>query len=280
MSEQTAMEMEQPRIRPIDILEQMNSDAPVFLGFSPRGPVREPFEIKRWGQFIVKFGSMKKAGYLATAAKGFFENGGSHFIVLNMGERPEGTDDVVAAYKESLQLLDEIPDIPFVIAPGEHDPLVQDAILDYCQERGIYAVLDGPEELVERVEEPLDEEGAESEIPSEIHEAGTEAVLDEVLPKERYENMPRVEGDKGILVFPWLYLRDRVMGNFYIPPSGHVAGILCRLHQDDQRPEFETIKGTILLKYKFSREEIDEYSSRGINFLRYPTKHPGFMLYE
>jgi hypothetical protein len=31
----------------------MKTDLPVFVGFSPRGPINEAREIKRWGQFIV-----------------------------------------------------------------------------------------------------------------------------------------------------------------------------------------------------------------------------------
>ncbi len=90
--------------------------------------------------------------------------------------------------------------------------------------------------------------------------------------------MPAVEGEHGLVIYPWIYLKDRVMGDFYIPPTGHIAGILCRLFNENERPEYSLIEGTILLRYKFSKEDIDRYSSRGIRFLTYPTKNPGIVL--
>ncbi len=95
---------------------------------------------------------------------------------------------------------------------------------------------------------------------------------------EKYVNMPEVIGNSGTVIYPWIYLRDRVLGDFYIPPTGHIAGILCRLFTDDERPKFSDISGTVLLKYKFSSEDIEKYGVRGISFLKYPTKVPGLIL--
>lgn len=272
-AEEAMKEEREKRLRPADILEAMKSDAPVFVGFSERGPVGEPVEIKRWGQYIVKFGTMRKSGFLATSSRGFFINGGGRFYVLNLGERPVEVEEAAARYSEGLAALDALEDIPFIIAPGEHEPEVHGAILEYCERRGTYAILDGPEELIER--QPQQEEGTEGEAAGQPAEEG--AVEEE---EERYENMPKVSSERGLVVFPWIYLKDRVLGNFYIPPTGHVAGILCRLYGSGERPEYSTIEGTVLLRYKFSPEDIGLYSPRGISFLRYPTKHPGLMLYE
>jgi hypothetical protein len=272
------------RLKPIDILEGMKTDLPVFVGFSPRGPVNEPTEIKRWGQFIVKFGSIKKCGFLATSVNGFFLNGGKRFLTLNLGDRPESIEEVKMRFEEGLRALDEYDEIPFIVAPGEDDPSIHGIILDYCKMKGAYAILDGPEELIETVKEPEDsiEEGEYSEErlktgPEENAEKPGEEGIDQA-EEEKYENMPEIKGDHGLVIYPWIYLKDRVMGNFYIPPTGHIGGILCRLYNESERPAFSEIKGTVLLKYKFPSEEIDKYSPRGISFLKYPTKNPGLML--
>jgi hypothetical protein len=262
----------------------MKTDLPVFVGFSPRGPINEAREIKRWGQFIVKFGSFKKCGYLATSVNGFFLNGGKRFITLNLGERPENFEEVKKRVEEGLRALDDYDEIPFIIAPGEDDPSIHEVILDYCKMKGTYAILDGPEELIETSREPEEfveeSEGTEERLetaPEDYTEkAGDEGT--EMAEEEKYENMPEIKENNGVVIYPWIYLKDRVMGNFYIPTTGHVAGILCRLYNENDRPKFSEIKGTILLKYKFTSEEIEKYSPRGISFLKYPTKNPGLML--
>jgi hypothetical protein len=279
---------QEPRLKPIDILNGMNSDAPVFVGFSPRGPVNEPFEIKRWGQFIVKFGSFKKCGYLATSMNGFFGNGGKRCYVLNLGERPVDLEDLTERFTEGLKSLDGLDDIPFILAPGESELEIHDAILTYCEQRGTFALLDGPEGLVEKVVEP--EEPDVGEVVSEEYKTAPEAEPDieaktegaepeaEAGEDEKYVNMPEVIGKAGTVIYPWIYLKDRVLGDFYIPPTGHIAGILCRLYAGNDRPKFSDIKGTVLLKYKFSSEDIEKYKVRGISFLKYPTKAPGLIL--
>ncbi|GBE56373.1 phage tail sheath protein [archaeon BMS3Bbin16] len=273
-------EVQQPRLKVIDILNSMGSDAPVVIGFSPRGPVNEPFEIKRWGQFIVKFGSFKKCGYLATAVNGFFTNGGRRCYVLNLGEQPAETEAVVAAVMEGLKTLDSLENIPFILAPGEAEAEVHDAILAYCEVRGTYALLDGPEDLVETVVEAEDSEVAdegEAEVEEAVPVEEQPDVLaeDESEAREKYENLPYVIGDFGTVVYPWIYLKDRVLGDFYIPPTGHIAGILASLYNSGERPRFSTVEGTILLKYKFTVDEKAEYSERGLTILGYPNKKPG-----
>jgi len=252
------------RLRALDILEAMEDEAPVFIGFSPVGPKREPVEIRRWGQFIVKFGSYKKCGYLATSVNGFFLNGGSRCHVLNLGERSEALEERVRVYQEALPALDQLERLPFILAPGEWEPEVHEAILAYCERRATYAVLDGPEELVERRKE---EEGEQEESGEEDAEKD-----------ERYENMPLVKGGRGMVVYPWIYLRDRVLGDFFIPPAGHVAGILARLYREGARPEHVDIAGTVYMKYKFTAEEMEPRRERGISFLEYADKYPALML--
>jgi hypothetical protein len=188
-----------------------------------------------------------------TSAKGFFLNGGKRFIILNLGERPSEPEEVKSKFREGLNLLDGLEDIPFVISPGEHDPEIHSILIESCEKRGTYAILDGPMELVEKKVAPPEEpgEGADEAPmgPSAAEPGAATPDPSAIEPEEeKYENLPEVKSDKGLVVFPWIYFKDRVMGDFYIPPTGHVAGILNR--------------------------------KRGISFLRYPTKHPGLMLHE
>jgi hypothetical protein len=269
-------EKPETKLNPVDILDNMGTDAPVFVGFSPRGPVNEAVEIKRWGQFIVKFGSFKKCGYLATSVNGFFINGGKRCYVLSLGERPEDLEEVKKRFNDGLSALNGREDIPFILSPGENDLSIHETILDYCEGKGTYALLDGPEELIEIVKEEPNEAIEEGEEVEKKIEADLEE--DATTEEEKYENMPSVEGNNGLVIYPWIYLKDRVLGDFYIPPTGHVAGILSRLYTDNERPGFSTINGTVLLRYKFTSEEIEQFRPRGISFLQYPTKNPGLML--
>lgn len=263
--------------RPADVISHMKTPLPVFVGFSARGPVNKPFEIKRRGQFIVTFGSMKKCGYLAPAASGFFLNGGERFMVLNLGLRPEGLEDVKGRFKEGLAALDALEDIAFIIAPGEYEPSIHEILLDYCEKRDCYALLDGPEELIENVKEASEDEGVAVD-ESKVSVANNEASVEGEEEQEKYVNLPKVNSSKGLVIYPWIYLKDRVMGDFYIPPTGHIAGIICRLFKEGSNPDFSTIEGTILLRYKFTPEETEQYKDRGISSLTYPTKLPGIRL--
>ncbi len=59
-------------------------DIPVFIGFTTRGPAREPVRIESLRQFAGVFGEPYPTSHLADAVKGFFETGGSAAYVVRL----------------------------------------------------------------------------------------------------------------------------------------------------------------------------------------------------
>jgi len=262
-----------PNIQPIDIIEGMKSGIPLFISFSGDSNQNEVVEITRWGQFIVKYGGFKKVGYLATSIKGYFENHGSRCYVLNLGTRPDILENAIKLVEEGLNnLVDN--DISLIIFPGEHDSNIHSAVLDFAKTKGIFAILDGPEELVTPVvkENIEPEEGLTTEPNKNLEEN-----------EHEYENMPIISGENGIVVYPWIYLHDPVLGNRYIPASGHIAGIMDKLSKETHRPLQTSINGAKWMKTDFSDDEISRYRGRGVSFLRYIgefKKLPTFIIQE
>lgn len=264
-------EEQKPKLKLIDILNGMKSDVPAFIGFSGLGPVGVPTEIKRWGQFIVKFGGYRKSGFLATSVNGFFISGGKRCYVLNLGERPEYPEEWNEKYEEGLKTLDGIEEISIIISPGDDRPEIHQTMLNYCEKRGIFALLDGPEEQVKTVNEVVEPKERDGALDAETeHASGAEE-------SEGYRNMPIVNGNYGTIIYPWIQLKDRVLGNMYIPPTGHVAGILSKFSKEEDIPQYVKLEGTIWMKQKFSPEEIGMYKVRGINFLEFRDKRPAII---
>lgn len=59
-------------------------DVPVFLGYARRGPAYAPVRIESLTMFEEVFGPPLEAGYLYSALKGFFENGGRATYVIRL----------------------------------------------------------------------------------------------------------------------------------------------------------------------------------------------------
>ena len=54
----------------------LRTDIAAFIGIAERGPLHRPQRVRSWEQFAATFGGFIRCGYLAYAAKAFFENGG------------------------------------------------------------------------------------------------------------------------------------------------------------------------------------------------------------
>ena len=57
-------------------VKQISTSSAAMVGVAERGPINMPTLVTSWDQFIKKFGSYTQAGYLAYAARAFFDNGG------------------------------------------------------------------------------------------------------------------------------------------------------------------------------------------------------------
>src|SRR5262249_20700373 len=142
-------------------IEAVGTNTVGFLGESAKGPLNEAVLITNWSQFVKTFGDFKDCSeHLAHAVYGFFNNGGSRCVVVNVGA-PEGaqlaTKAVVDKKEEKvavagggrdglfigrdggpgartgLKCLDEVDEIAIVAAPGCISAAVQDALLSHCE---------------------------------------------------------------------------------------------------------------------------------------------------
>jgi phage tail sheath protein FI len=69
----------------------VRTDVAGFVGIASRGPVDAPVPVQSWRQFMAYFGDFTGQGFLAYAARGFFENGGRRcWIVRVASNDPAG----------------------------------------------------------------------------------------------------------------------------------------------------------------------------------------------
>ena len=262
-------------------IEGVGTSTAGFVGSSRKGPRGRPLLVTSWGGYLRAFGDSTDGLHLASAAYGFFLNGGTRLFVVNVA--PEGTggagggdperkatgkkpadrgsaagadgappapteaariigEDAGPGRRTGLRALEELDEIAIVCAPGQTDPAVQDALLSHCESRRYrFAILDGPEE---------------------IPEGGVERSL---------EGRPR-DSSHGAVYFPWIEVFDPPAGRRrFIPPSGHLAGIYART--DGARgvhkaPANEVVRGALGLRYPIARAEQDLLNPRGLNCIR------------
>ena len=250
-----------------------------FIGTCSKGPVNKPIFISNWTQFTNTFGDFRNSQYLAHAVYGFFNNGGSRCFITNVGEHPGGLDklasDTPAEEKESgkagekktktpakgdwqkilngmfvgedkgpnartgLKTFEDVDDISLIVAPGQTDPAIVDALLTHCElKKDRFAVLDSPETI---------DIGGIDKIPK-----------------------PR-DSKYGAYYFPWIEVYDPERGNIFVPPSGHMVGIYARVDSErgvHKAPANEIVRGALGLKYTISRPEQDILNPKGINCIR------------
>jgi phage tail sheath protein FI len=239
-------------------LEMVGTSTVAFIGECAIGPVNEPIFCTNWSQFTKHFGDFQNSEFMAHAVYGFFNNGGARCYIVNVGTMDGGTDEKgkkkdkpassAALYigadngpgtRTGLKALEDIEDINMVIAPGQTDPAIQDAVLSHCENmRYRFAILDSPETI---------DRGGVSKL-----------------------GKPR-DSKYGAYYFPWIEIYDPIKGNIYMPPSGYMAGIYAR--SDSERgvhkaPANEIVRGALGLKYTITRGEQDILNPKGINCIR------------
>lgn len=73
-------------------VKQISTSSCGMVGVAERGPVNKPVLVTSWEQFINKFGSYIQVGYLAYAARAFFDNGGSVLFVNRIAHLTDTTN--------------------------------------------------------------------------------------------------------------------------------------------------------------------------------------------
>jgi len=88
-------------------VKQISTSSCGMVGVAERGPINKPVLVTSWEQFINKFGSYLQAGYLAYAARAFFDNGGSVLFVNRIAHLTDPTDrNTLTAVKAQAVLKD------------------------------------------------------------------------------------------------------------------------------------------------------------------------------
>ena len=141
--------------------------------------------------------------------------------------------------RTGLNVFNDIAEINLVMAPGQSEPAIQDAVISHCENNKYrFAILDAAEEL------------------------GKDGIAK--MPKPR-------DSQYAAYYFPWIQVYDPEKGNIFVAPSGHMAGIYAR--SDSERgvhkaPANEIVRGALGLRYNITRPEQDFLNPRGINCIR------------
>ena len=88
-------------------VKHLSTSSAGMVGVAERGPINQPVLVTSWEQFVTRFGPYIQAGYLAYAARAFFDNGGSVLYVNRIAHLADPTDrNSLTAVKSSVTLQD------------------------------------------------------------------------------------------------------------------------------------------------------------------------------
>ncbi len=96
------------RTREIDFsyyVKHLSTSSAGMVGVAQRGPINQAVLVTSWEQFVNRFGSYIQAGYLAYAARAFFDNGGSVLYVNRVAHLDDPTDRNSLAAARALAIL-------------------------------------------------------------------------------------------------------------------------------------------------------------------------------
>ncbi len=82
-------------------VKQISTSSAAMVGVAERGPINKPVLVTSWEQFINTFGGYIAAGYLAYAARAFFDNGGAVLWVNRIAHLTDPTDRSTLTAEES-----------------------------------------------------------------------------------------------------------------------------------------------------------------------------------
>jgi uncharacterized protein len=185
--------------------------------------------------------NVKSEGYLQTAIRGFFENGGTRCYVVRVESLQE------SAFQQAIASLAPLTDLDLVAVPDvmlltdESAILrVQQTVLQHCAEQGDrFAILDA--------------------LPNRSTET--------IIAQRQQLTVSQPEPVNGALYYPWL---TNASGRL-IPPSGHVAGIFARSDRDRgvfKAPANEIIRDVLDLEKAIDNPTNAKLNGQGINCLR------------
>ena len=209
------------------------------------------------------FLSQESVFNFVSAVDGFYANGGGKCYVYLMGAQDVGTSlRENQADKLGLFAFDDVDDIALMAAPGTA-PHQQKEMLEYCEIRkDRFAVLDGP--IVS---------SGDMDIPASARGYGAMYV-----PWFKVTKPSWFKGEQEVSVTGRLRRKlskvrteDGVKKEVYVPPSGHLCGIMARVDGErgvHKAPANELVMGISGLSQNINKLEQGQYNDRGINVVR------------
>jgi hypothetical protein len=162
------------------------------------------------------------------------------------------------ADKLGLYAFDDVDDMALMVAPGLADAQ-QKEMLEHCETRkDRFAVLDGPLVSDGAMDIPASEKGFGAmyvpwlKITKPSWFVGNQAHIKVTGPNRRK-------------------LQKTSKNEVFVPPSGHVAGIMARIDTErgvHKAPANELVMGITGLSQNINRIEQGQYNDRGINVIR------------
>jgi phage tail sheath protein FI len=210
------------------------------------------------GQFQ-EFLSQPSVFNFVASVNGFYDNGGGKCYVYLMGTPNLGCSiRENQADKLGLYAFDDCDDMAIMAAPGLADAQ-QKEVLEHCDIRkDRFAILDGPIVSDGNMDIPASEKGYGAMYVPWFKAAkpswfvGDQSHLEVTGPNRR----KLVKCEKG---------------EVFVPPSGHIAGIMARVDGErgvHKAPANEIAMGISGLSQTINRLEQGQYNDRGINVVR------------
>lgn len=193
------------------------------------------------------------------AVNGFYDNGGGKAYVYLMGVQDIDTSiRENQADKLGLYAFDDVDDMAIMAAPGLNTAQ-QREMLEHCETRkDRFAVLDGPIVSDGNMDIPASEKGFGAmyvpwvKITKPSWFVGNQDHIEVSGPNRRK-------------------LQKAAKNELYVPPSGHLAGIMARVDTErgvHKAPANELVMGITGLTQNINRIEQGQYNDRGINVVR------------
>jgi phage tail sheath protein FI len=247
-----------------------------FLGLAPKADalVGDATPVNNWSEFLRLYAPPNPKDVstdLSHAVFGFFQNGGTRCVVVNLGK-----DKLLP---EGLATLEANDEVAIVAAPGYADAASYDALLGHCEKlKDRVAVLDPPRDvpkidLLTKVAEPPRPKGGGGAAggggAGEGGGAGGGRASGAGLrPRQS-------DGGYGAFYFPRLRVIDSLSSKgelVEVPPSGHMAGIYGRTDATrgvHKAPANETVRGALDVTYRVTRAEQEQLNPAGVNVIRW-----------
>lgn len=133
------------------VIAGVGTSVAAFVGRARRGPVNDPVLLGSVAEFSETFGDAAAGDPAAFALRQFFENGGSEAWFVRVGSRAAGAAIVGDAKRRSgIHALPEDAGVGLLVVPELALLAPTDArqgvtsVLSFCEERGIFCILDVP----------------------------------------------------------------------------------------------------------------------------------------